>query len=537
MKNNNTPILTAISILFFVLGSASIFALSKSLNLPIHLTSISLFLGLALAFYVSRRLSNTKKALLALALTVFLLFFSLSTSNLFFDISVDGTWYHQDAILELENNFDFLKSSLQGKAPLYTNNYPKLSWFYSASIYELTRNIHYGKSLNFLLMFALWLTAYSALTNLSKVVRILFATILTVNPIIVAQIFTHYVDGAMAGFLSISILGLYGFFWSRKSIDFLVIAILGMVGCAALKQTGFVFSLIIALATVYWVFKIRPVPLSSIAKPVIYVPTLVIAVLLIVNPYFKNFMEGKHIFHPSMGEEKAEGLISGQITKQFYEMNRFSKLIMSSLGETDNRIQNIAQPFPAVKFPFTVSKSEIEYSGHVDARWGGWGPLFGGVLLVTIGCLLFRAYRVTEYKEFILLLAFLSIINPEAWWARLNPQLFTFTVIVLLFLYINDLRSRLIVVSMLLMLMINSFLIFNSSYNKISNANRHIEGVIKDISDNGSYSVCWESKQSHLEPIFHRLEVNWISDESCLKSKQSCGNVLGEKICRSDSFN
>jgi hypothetical protein len=183
--------LTAISVLFFILGSASFFAFSKGLGFPDYISSASLVAGFICSIYFVYTLSSIKKTIIPITATGFLIALSFVASNLLFDFSPDATGYHQDAILELTKNFDFLRSSLEGQAPLYTNNYPKLSWFYSSSVYELTGNIHYGKSINFLLFFSLWLSAHSALSQLPGIIRLISATALAANPIIVTQLFTH----------------------------------------------------------------------------------------------------------------------------------------------------------------------------------------------------------------------------------------------------------------------------------------------------------------------------------------------------------
>lgn len=523
--------LTAISVLYFILGTASFFALSKGLGLSNAITSASPLFGFLCSIYFGYISSDVKRTLIATTATIGLIALSFIASNLLFDFSPDTTGYHQDAILELSKHFDFFRSSLSGYSSLYTNNYPKLSWFYSTSIYELTGNMHYGKSINFLLLFALWISTYSALSNINAINRIITTTAIAANPIVVTQLFTHYVDGALGAFLTISIIGLFGFFWTKRSVEYLILTAAGIIGCASLKHTGFVFSGLIALATLYLALKLKPSSLAIVTKPAVYIPVLGITLLLTANPYLKNLIEGKHIFYPTMGEGKVGNLISGQTTKQFYEADQVSKLIMSVFGKTENQVPDISEPLPALKIPFTVTQSEIDYAKGVDVRWGGWGPLFGGVLLVTLAFLLLRSHQIREYMPLVILLALLSTISPESWWARLNPQLHTFVAFSLLFFYIKDPRSRWVFNLMFAVLILNSLLIFKSSIRNTIDGDHYIEGVINEISKNKSEPVCWDFKRAHLEPIFERIGVPWTPQSNCQSQGKICKELLGETIC------
>jgi hypothetical protein len=551
-KSTDIFTLTAISILFFILGTASFFALSKGCGLPNYITSASLLVGVGCSFYFAFLLSNLNMAFKALAATFFFLILSFIASNLLFDVSWDGISYHQGAIMALTENFDFLHSSLNSSNPVdnvswsdkfpfttnvfWMNSYPKLSWFYAASIYELTGNIQYGKSINFLLLFALGLVAWAALSDLPRSARILSATALTLNPIVMSQLFAYYNDGVQGAFLIIAIIGLYGYFWSKRTTDFLLLAIAGMIGCAALKFTGLVFSSCVMFAAFYLAYRMKPASLSSVAKPALYIPIVMMALLLMANPYIKNMADGKHIFHPVMGEDKVD-IISHQIPQQFIEKDRFSKLMLSVLGKSEHGTRNSNSPLPKIKIPFQFSKREFKSFRVTDLRWGGWGPLFGGVFLVTLVCLLMRYSKIKEYTPLVFLLALLSIINPESWWARYNPQLHTFVVVSLLLLYIKDPKLQRVAKFMLAILIVNSFLLLGAHFMSTLLQNREIETVINEISDNGSYPVCWDANTFHLEPIFERFGITLQAHENCGNSTQFCEKIVWDidKICRLDS--
>lgn len=516
-------------IVLFILFTAAFFTVSKGFGLPVYVTSASLLVGLLSSLLVLSRLTDSRGVLLAMAWALPALVLSLLAANLFFDLSSDGTRYHQDAIIELTKGFNFLRSSLEGSFPAFTNNYPKLSWFYSSSIYELTGNIHLGKSINFLLMISVWALAHSVFTDLPRMVRGLAATALAANPIILSQLFTHYVDGALGAFLTISILGLYGLFWSRRSPAMLAVVLGGIIGCASLKHTGLVFSSVMIGTTVYLLWK-RPLPFA-ISTHLVTVGLLVVTgLVLTINPYLKNIVEGKHIFHPSLGEERVD-LMRGQTTRYFSKLDPVSKLVMSVLGKTENENPKTSSHYPTLKVPFTVHKSEIVHAKGVDVRWGGWGPLFGGVFLVAIVHLLLRGKAIRSYAPLVGSVAVLSVINPESWWARLNPQLYVLVIFLLLLFYLKDAGSRWAVTAMLGVLILNSAIVMVSSYRAIDSGNSTLEGMISDVSAEGASTLCWEFKARHLEPILEREEVDWAPDENCAAELPRCAVVLGETIC------
>ncbi len=100
-------------------------------------------------------------------------------------------------------------------------------------------------------------------------------------------------------------------------------------------------------------------------------------------------------------------------------------MVISNLSPTDYNSTTNAGPEP--KIPFTVSSKELRPFSEPDVAIAGFGPLFGGALLVTVLVLLLLM-RINLTRALILagVLAVLLVsvlINPAAWWARYVPQL------------------------------------------------------------------------------------------------------------------
>ena len=107
-------------------------------------------------------------------------------------------------------------------------------------------------------------------------------------------------------------------------------------------------------------------------------------------------------------------------------MGRGERLLTSLLSTWE------VSPGPSVnlKLPCTVSLTEIKHFASPDVRVGGFGPLFGGALLLAIvvsGLLLWRyPGRRCEHNGQIVLMALIgakTLLFSETWWARFAPQL------------------------------------------------------------------------------------------------------------------
>src|SRR5512132_1725369 len=82
-------------------------------------------------------------------------------------------------------------------------------------------------------------------------------------------------------------------------------------------------------------------------------------------------------------------------------------------------------------------REELLLYGTPDARLGGWGPLFSGALVLSLGVatLLFARSRRGRAALGLVLGAVIAsmLTNRECWWARLAPQLALVPVAVALF--------------------------------------------------------------------------------------------------------
>lgn len=526
-RANDIALLTSSSLLVFLIFAGTFQAIliaSTQDSLPYISVLISIMLSAAYLCIVSKCRMDVAVSIIAAVLVQTA---SLALSSIYFDISSDGTAYHQEAIMQINKVFQFTKGEFTGPYNLFTNSYPKFSWLYSSAISD---NVHLGKSLNFLLICCSFLVALVFFKNLSLISRVWISILISCNPIALAQIYTHYVDGALGSFLTIALLGVYGIL-TRQYLKFsYLFLIAGSVGCASLKHTGLVFSFLCIFLALIFVKNYWQLHKQFINYKVIG-PMILAGLLLCFNPYVKNLLDGKHLFHPSMGADRVETLISGQTTPEFYNLNRFSKLFLSIFGKTENTIQSTTSPYPTLKMPFTVSRSEIQYLRGTDVRWGGWGPLFGGVFLSILAYFTFRFRKIKEYGIFLGLLFTLSVINPESWWARFNPQLYTSVIFVLAFILQKDKVFRPAAIATMVVLSLNSALVFTMTLKNIQAGSSYVKTALAKINHKNQPNVCWTIKTMHLEPIFDHLGIDWNANNTC---GSSCTEVFSELVCNQE---
>lgn len=81
---------------------------------------------------------------------------------------------------------------------------------------------------------------------------------------------------------------------------------------------------------------------------------------------------------------------------------------------------------PEWKIPFAVSPKELYAMQSTDTRIGGFGPWYGGCVLLalTLGIFGWRSRSWAHNRAFVTVMISLVLligINPEAWWARYVP--------------------------------------------------------------------------------------------------------------------
>ena len=167
------------------------------------------------------------------------------------------------------------------------------------------------------------------------------------------------------------------------------------------------------------------------------------------NPYVRNTVEKGHPFYPILGEHRID-IMSINMDSTFGAKVRLEKFQESLLGRSSVQFHLERGRIPP-KIPFTFTRAEFESVSTPDPRVAGFGPLFGGILILSLSvgmasfALLFlrrhsgapSAWRIptggkSDLWLLIGLVAASALANPELWWARYVPQLWTLPLLVAL---------------------------------------------------------------------------------------------------------
>ena len=252
------------------------------------------------------------------------------------------------------------------------------------------------KRLIFCLILTSFALLYAALADLEIMKRgnaALVAALAALNPVSVYQTLSFYVDGQLVSlFICLAAAGIM--LWSRKRslaslTFFLIIPIFVNLKFTALLDALVVCALMIVLLRAKWNFAVM------VRGFWIMVAALAVGVLIIgASPYITNGVRYENPFYPLEGpgsiDLKPENVPGNYINENSVEIFFLSFFAQSSglrgAGTTST-----------YKIPFTYSTAELATFHYTDAEEGGFGPLFGGIVILVAG--IFFAYYVAARKN------------------------------------------------------------------------------------------------------------------------------------------
>lgn len=484
----------------------------------ISISKINFIVALIFTFsfsiiYFVKKKNSIWDVIIKLLLFSILFLFSLFIARNTYDLSWDGNSYHKTAIGELKNGWnplyerieDFNSSEdnslqLADTHDIWTNHYAKGQWIFAATIYDLTNNIESGKCINFLAIIAVLLIAFSYfISKISLLLSVIISFILALNPITIMQMFTYYNDLLVYSFIIIMLILMQNILDNKdKQINYIAL-FLTLCILINIKFTGLAYAGIMML--IYYIFILikREYRINHLKEMTILgVTTVLIGIVLIgSSTYVKNTFTNGNPLYPLFGENKVDIMTTNQ-PQVFLEMNRIEKFIYANFSESIN-LTAFQNQNPVLKIPFTYKHDELLQLSIPDLRIGGFGVLFGGILLLSIVILLIGLYflyfkdRKLFARFFIIVgtLTLLILILEESWWARYMPQIYIIPVLAILILYIFRKRKvNLILITFLIITMIiNTGIIVK--YNTIPNYERFVEikENLKTLKNNNEMTV------------------------------------------------
>ena len=478
---------------------------------------------LTVAIYINRN----KISVLETFIFLLILIISYFISILFFDISGDGQWYHQDIIIALKNGWNpvYHNYTSTDGSQIYVQHYSKGHETISASIYYLTGNIESGKMINILVAISCYIVSLQFFKkHFSKFKSISYAFIITFNPIVVTQAFTYYIDGFTYNVFIIFIFSIINYFKIQNHNN----AILFIASISIFFSLKFTSLPILAITTfisvAYLIYKKRKLKAQFI-RPILF--AIIPIVLLCSHPYITNILENKSIFYPAL--EKNKNVLSVHIPMEIQEKNNIYKLFISLFSKTGTPDKNITS---GLKIPYTFSLDEIKKLGNTTIVLGGFGVFFSGILinstLIFIASLFYKLDQKNKFEIlfFIIGLILYIIIFPEPWLARILPQIYILPILFLIFYEFSDRKIHLISILKnitIIFIYINIFLFISLSmfYNVFYSLKTHY--ILSELKKNNVvYCVQYINFRSNL----NRLEDNGIKYKLCNLNDEKKQNLV-----------
>lgn len=144
--------------------------------------------------------------------------------------------------------------------------------------------------------------------------------------------------------------------------------------------------------------------------------------------YIKNYLDHGTFTYPLTGS--GIDIITENSPRGFQGKGSIYKLFYGIFGRLSNVAFKAKEALPALKIPFSVSKSEFAFLG-IDMRISGLGFFFSGILIVSaaicLGYLMFSRDGKNDkvYFGMNLLTAIGLVLGvPHSWWARYAPCLY-----------------------------------------------------------------------------------------------------------------
>lgn len=424
-------IIELVVVMGFVLGvsiSAAHLAVALALATAVTVAAVNA-LGLV------RRTTSTTAVLSVVGVLIAV---SLSVSAHFYDLSWDGNTAHQTAVVRLAEGWNPVQDVSVGvdetRQWLAVEHYAKGAWIRSAVLYRATGHLEAGKAPTIILMaaaFFSWLSLLLSVVRGKRWVVGLGAAIAALNPISLAQWSTFLVDGQLASLFSICV-AFGALLFTRRGRWPVLMAFGGaLLMLSTMKFTGLVYAVELSLALGVGVFLWkspagRPLVLGSAATAV------TLAVLFAgFNPYITNTSGHASPFYPLVGPGALD-IISNNQPESFAGKGSLERLGLSLFSSAMALSPETPASTPVrLKVPFAVSRSEIRPYLDFQTHVAGFGPWFGGALVLTLGLVVGllaagdRESRAAAGPALFVaaVVVATTLSNPEAWWARYAPQL------------------------------------------------------------------------------------------------------------------
>lgn len=370
---------------------------------------------------------------------------TIMSSVFIYDASYDGQWYHAGTIRGLVNHWNPMYDTvvgcgIDGVTALWVEHYPRGIETIAATIVACVGSLEAGKALNLWFVIAsivyVYLFLQDYLPSRSRYLRLWIALLVALNPVVVTQLFTYYIDWSLYTLLIIFLINFYLFFEKgvRRSL-YLNLLLLFFVSAIKMNITFW----ILLWGGICFFVEMRK---SRYGRPYRLTALCVVVALAGVvsgtyNPYLTNWQEHDTPFYPLVGREKVD-IMENQQLLVIQGKSNFEAVLMSLVSNPQNNLQADSIEI------WGVSKNSLIYSATVDTRLGGFGLFFFEAILLSIVLFIStgQKHRMTGYL-WVLGGLFVSLfLLPSGWWSRYVAFFYLFPFVLLFYAERYGLSNR-----------------------------------------------------------------------------------------------
>lgn len=481
-----------------------------------------IFAFLISALFLKKHTINNKDFLVTFLTLTIIFILSFLFSSQIYDNSWDGRSSHYAEIILLKNGWNPIFDNYKEFCKVYHvyeasafwgNSYMRFFEVVGANFYKYFGLIECSKMTNFFMFFACYFYSFSSIKTILKknnFLPLLLSFLLVINPVVLCQIFTNYIDANLYFAFTIMIFAILKnpHFEAKKRRDCFAFC-LGSLILSTCKFSAMAYCFVVCFLYLLFLF-LKKRNVGNFLKAMLIV--LFLFVICTISPLYTNYKNFKHPFYPIMGENKINIFTPDNYPARFKGKNIFYKYFMSTVSESVNTIE-----YPSFmnleiepKIPFTISiKSIFNIFNCPDMRICGFGYFWSGILCLNLFLFCFLRFNNRKDKElFYLCLAIIllsTFSNPECWCARYAPQQWLFPIISMIFFVKMRKNNNIKVLKNILFALLSFAIISNSSIVAKQNFTQTFEDTkylkqqyqnIANYSPNGIYLTripAWEN--------------------------------------------
>jgi len=392
-----------------------------------------------LAMKDSCRIRRLRKCAVVLGTTLAACGFLALLAAQFDDLSWDGMNARIESVLGLSAGWNPVKdpSFQEGVKLGETNPYLRGSFvvqsgyqyslgnLLSAYLAKITGSLNAGKAITPILVFASFGICFGAFRALSLGTGWCWALSLmaALNPVCIYQSSSYYIDGHTGALFTAMLFSALRLLLGPMSIDGVLALVMAFLGLSAAKTSGLLYGVIIdgIFLGFYALTHLKNL------KPILIFVGISALVTWPIGMMFRKvggFPDLSMAYLQSATNLATGGYGVGQDSFGLDVMPKLDRLqvfLMSYMAPTE-----VIATKPKIKFPFWLNRRELSLFEDLspDARAGGFGPLYGGSLILAVASLglIFMGKPPGLASFFPVVPVLLSVILTQTWWARWAPQ-------------------------------------------------------------------------------------------------------------------